>query len=399
MKILFANKFFYHKGGSETVLFQERKYLFDRNVSVVDFSMDDQRNVYSEYAGHFVSHIDYKNSTGFYNKLKNGVNFISSSEAVNKLEKLIVQEKPDIAHLHNIYHQLTPSIISLLKKHNVKVILTLHDYKLICPGYIALNNGNICDACKGKHFWKPFTKNCQASIPQGMQLMLEAYWHKWRGSYNNVDCFIAPSEFMANMISRRVGCDKIRILHNGIDVEKYQPTYNDSGYGLYIGRISNEKGIRTLLDALDLINESIDMNIVGTGPLYNELKKRGGKAKFLGYKTGQALYDIIANSSFVVVPSEWYENCSMAVLEAMAMGKPVIGSNIGGIPEQVEDNKSGLLFEMGNSDDLASKMQFLIQKPDLRLQYGMAARQKLEREYSLQNHCSNLLEIYNQLLS
>ena len=228
--------------------------------------------------------------------------------------------------------------------------------------------------------------------------MLEAYWHKWKGSYQLVDRYIAPSRFIADLISRRIPEAKTCVLHNGIDADGINQSIQDEGYALYFGRLSKEKGIETLLKAHDALNGSLALKLVGTGPMEDEMRSKYPDADFLGYKEGEQLDEIIAKSAFVVVPSEWYENCSMVVLEAMSMGKPIIGSRIGGIPEQVEDGKTGLLFEMGNVDELTEKMKILSQKQKMRAEFGKAAREKLEAEYSLSRHCKDLLELYNSLL-
>jgi glycosyltransferase involved in cell wall biosynthesis len=184
-----------------------------------------------------------------------------------------------------------------------------------------------------------------------------------------------------------------------MDVERYPAESADQGYALYFGRLSREKGVETLLEAHKAVCEAIELKVVGTGPLEAGLRDIHPQVDFLGYQSGEALEQIIANSAFVVVPSEWYENCSMVVLEAMALGKPIIGSRTGGIPEQVEDGITGFLFEMGNVDELAEKMKLLSQSPYLRCQMGQAARTRLEQEYSLEGHCTNLLKIYEELLS
>ncbi|MFH2124042.1 MAG: glycosyltransferase family 4 protein [Pseudomonadota bacterium] len=397
MKILFANKFFHLNGGSEAVFFQEREFLLKQGHEVVDFSMADKRNLPSSYADFFVPNTSYNAGGGISRKLQQAISFVHSSMAVRKIEELIIQEKPQIAHLHNIYHQLTPSIIPVLKKHGVKVVLTLHDYKLACPSYLALNDGAICNACAGGKFWNAFTMNCQDSRMRGLLLSAEAMFHKWRGSYDGVDCFPAPSRFMAELIGQRVPREKIKVLPNGIDVDTYQPKYADQGYGLYFGRLSREKGVKTLLRAHQSLKTNLSLKMVGTGPLEEELRREYPEVDFLGYQSGQALHDLIANSAFVVVPSEWYENCSMVVLEAMAFGKPIIGSRIGGIPEQIEDGKTGLLFEMGNVAELAAKMELLAGDAELRDQMGRTARRKVEQEYSLAVHNQSLLAIYSFL--
>ena len=399
MRILFANKFFYPKGGAETVFFQEREFLLAQGHHVVDFSMTHDMNVSSPYSSLFVNNIDYHQKNGMITGAKQAVKFIHSYEAVNKLETLLSREKPELAHLHNIYHQLSPAIIPVLKKHGVKTVLTLHDYKLICPSYLCLNNGKICEECRGRDFWKVLTRNCQDSEARSLLLFIEAMWHKWRDSYAGVDLFLAPSQFMADITTCRISAEKIRVLLNGINVDEYHPVFNDDGYALYFGRISREKGIETLLRAHNAISRDLKLKIVGTGPLEDTLRDRYPEAEFLGYKSGEELKDSIKRAAFVVVPSEWYENCSMVVLEAMALGKPVIGSKTGGIPEQIDEGTTGLLFEMGNAEELAEKMRFLASDSILRSAMGRAARTKLEREYSLTRHFRQLLTIYEEVLS
>jgi len=398
MKILLANKFFYLNGGSERVFFQERDFLLEKGHSVLDFSMKDDRNFTSPYSDYFVPNIDYHKDGSLSKKISQMGLFIHSNIAVAHVKNLINEKKPDVAHLHNIYHQLTPSIIPALKSNGVKIVLTLHDTKLICPGYLALNNGEICTDCEGKNFLKPFISNCQNSRTKALLLASEAFFHKWKGSYVAVDLFISPSKFIADLTSKRIPRSKIRVLNNGIDLDQFQSNFDDGGYALYFGRLSKEKGIKTLLKAHAGMDKKYPLKIVGTGPLEDVLKREFSDAEFWGYKSGGELNEIIRNAAFVVVPSECYENCSMVVLEAMAFGKPIIGSRIGGIPEQVEDGKTGLLFEMGNVQQLSRKMEVLAEDKELRKEMGRAAREKLEREYSLKNHCEGLLDIYNELL-
>lgn len=398
MKILFANKFFHLNGGSERVFFQERAFLQEQGIDVVDFSMQDPRNFASSHADSFVDPIDYESVRGLAGKLKTGLAFVHSREAVQAIRRLVRQERPDIAHLHNIYHQLTPSIIPVLKQHGVKVVLTLHDYKLICPSYLALCGETICTACNGRSFWKPLARNCQGSRGKEVLLALEAYFHKWRRSYAGVDLFLAPSRFLADLVGRRVARESIRVLPNGIETTALHPTYSDRGYALYFGRIAEQKGVATLLAAYRAIAGAFPLKIVGTGPLLASLPACFPEVEFLGYKSGAELNELIANAAFVVVPSEGYENCSMTVLEAMAFGKPVIGSRIGGIPEQIEDGATGFLFEMGNTAELAARMKELAANPDLRTTMGKAARRTLEASYSLARHNRDLLNIYTNLL-
>ncbi|RKX60175.1 MAG: glycosyltransferase family 1 protein [Thermodesulfobacteriota bacterium] len=398
MKILMVNKFFYLKGGAERVFFQEREFLLKKGIKVIDFSMSHPQNFASPYSSYFVSFVDYY-TNNLKEKLKYGLKFIYSFEAKKKITSLIKKEKPNIAHLHNFYHQLTPAILHPLKKENIKIIYTVHDGKLICPSYAMLDkNKNICVECQGRYFYKPLIKNCYGSRIHEVLLMVEAYCHKWLRSYEKIDLFLVPSRFYVELISMRVPKEKIRILRNGVELKEYIPTYEDKGYVLYFGRLSKEKGIEILLKAHQDIAKEIPLKIVGTGLIEDELKAKYPRVEFLGYRTGKELKSIISRASFVVMPSECYENCSMAVLEAMALGKPIIASRIGGLPEQVEDGRTGLLFEMGNVEELKEKMLYLWKNKDLRIEMGKEARKKAEREFSLERHCEKLLQIYKKLL-
>jgi len=406
MKILFVNKYFYLKGGSETVFFQERNFLKNARHKVIDFSMHHPDNYPSEYTDYFVSNVNYHvgskgDRIGFLEKARIAIDFVHNRDAVKKLSALIEKEKPVIAHLHNVYHQITPSIITVLRNAGVKVILTLHDYKLICPTYLMINNNNtICNKCQGKYFVQATINRCQeGSFFKSLLLTVEGYWHKRAKNYEKVDLILSPSNFLADLVAQyRIDPGRIKVLHNGIDFNKYDPSEEDGGYAIYFGRISREKGVETLLHAHQLLSNKFQLKIVGTGPLMGELKKKYPEVEFIGYKKDAELKEIISRASFVVVPSEWYENCSMSVLEAMAYGNPIIGSRIGGIPEQIEDGKTGFLFEMGNVEELAGKMILLAENEELRKEMGKAARVKLEKEYSLDTHCTKLKEIYNALL-
>ena len=235
----------------------------------------------------------------------------------------------------------------------------------------------ICTKCEGSKFWQPFKTNCQNSRAKGLLLTAEAIWHKHRGSYDSVDLFLAPlPQFISDLTSQRIPKEKIRVLRNGIEVDEYQPHYDDAGYCLYIGRLSREKGIQTLLHAHASLYPALPLKIVGTGPLKDELREQYPDVDFMGYKARAELKNIIAKTAFVIVPSEWYENCSMVLLEAMALGKPVIGSRIGGIPEQVEDGVSGFLFEMGNVAELAERMREISENKELRLRFGRDSLRK-----------------------
>lgn len=398
MKILLANKFFFRNGGSEVVLFQERDFLLASGHGVVDFSMRDARNLPSPDSDYFVDNHEYRGGVSVGTKVKSALSLVHSFEAVKQIKQLIRDAHPDLVHCHNIYHQLTPSIIGAAKDLGVPVVLTLHDSKLVCPTYIRLRDGKPCSECLDGNFSRVLRHRCaDGSLGKSALLFLEASVQRWLGNYEKVDAFIAPSRFMAEATSHRVSTDRIRLLYNGVDTDAIKPNESDDGYVLYLGRLSAEKGVETLLRAHDSSKSDWPLMVAGTGPLEQSLRERYPKAKFIGHVTGEALQATISRAAAVVVPSEWYENCPMSVLEAMAYGKPVVASRMGGIPELVADGVTGVLFESGDADAFGGQLERLMNDPALRRQMGLAARQRVVSEFSLAKHNQGLLEIYRDV--
>lgn len=395
MKVLLANKFFFRNGGSEVVMFQERDYLLGAGHEVVDFSMQDERNLPSPNSAFFVSGQDYRGGGGKLGKLKSAFSLIHSAEAVGRISALIRQTRPDLVHCHNIYHQLTPSIIGAAKGLGVPVVLTLHDSKPVCPVYSRLRHGKPCSACLDGDFRQVLTHRCaDGSMGKSALLYAEAVVQRRLGNYEKVDAYIAPSRFMQEAIAHRIPAERIHLLYNGVDTETVRGSGADEGYALYLGRLSGEKGVRTLLQAHESSKGGWPLVVAGTGPLEAELKLQHKQASFIGHVSGERLRDVIDRAAVVVVPSECYENCPMSVLEAMAFGKPVVGSRMGGIPELVVDGETGLLFEAGNVDNLRGQLDQLMKDGDLRRRFGDKARQRVEAEFSLARHNAGLMKVY-----
>ncbi|MGE4291127.1 MAG: glycosyltransferase [Desulfovibrio sp.] len=401
MKILLANKFFFNKGGSERVMFQERDWLKAHGHEIVDFSMADERNEPSPFAGDFLSYRDFAAPATPLEKLRLARDFVHCGEAVRRITALAERERPHIAHLHNIYHHLTPSIIPALKRLGIKVVMTLHDYKTVCPAYLMLDkDGKICRKCEPHRFYKPLTTNCQGSRFKGLLLATERSFHHWLASYDGVDAFIAPSAFLCATVTRHVlPRSKVRVIANGIEVERFSPTCTDAAYALYIGRLSREKGIPTLLEAHNCLGASIPLKVVGSGPEEEALRARYPFAEYLGQRSWEEVIALMDCASYVAVPSEWYENCPMVVLEAMSLAKPVLGAAIGGIPELLEDGRTGLLFRAGDVQDLCRKMERLWVTPSLRRDMGLAARVRAEERYTLERHMEQVVALYEELLA
>ena len=398
MKILIANKFFFRNGGSEVVMFQERDFLLRSGHQVVDFSMQDERNLPSDDARHFVGRQHYRGETGKLGKLGSALSLIHSPEAVRKIGALIAETRPDLVHCHNIYHQLTPSIIGAAKRLGVPVVLTLHDYKPVCPTYNRLRHGEPCSACLDGDFAQVLRHRCaDGSLGKSALLYAEARVQRWMGNYEKVDAFIAPSRFMREAIGHRIPESRVRLLYNGVDTGAIEASGADEGYALYLGRLSAEKGVETLLRAHAASSAAWPLVVAGTGPLEVRLRQQYDRARFIGHVTGAELQSAITRAAVVVVPSEWYENCPMSVLEAMAYGKPVVGSRMGGIPELVEDGVTGQLFESGNAGELGAQLDRLMGDAGLRRRMGDAGRARVEREFSLARHNEGLMDIYRNV--
>ncbi|MEH2512183.1 glycosyltransferase involved in cell wall biosynthesis [Nitrobacteraceae bacterium AZCC 1564] len=397
MKILMVNKFFFHKGGAEAVMFQERDYLLHSGEEVVDFSMQDERNCDSPYESHFVSRKDYERKS--FSKIGLALSLIHSREAVSKISVLVDKMRPDLMHCHNVYHQITPSIISVVKSRGIPVVLTLHDFKPMCPVYLRLRAERPCSLCLDGDFRQVLMNRCAGgAIGASALLYIEAAIQRWLGSYEKVDRFLAPSKFMRESALHRFRSDQVVLLYNGVDTDEIEVSTRDDGYVLYLGRLSREKGVETLLRAHEAAG-TWDLVVAGTGPLARGLQTRYRSARFVGQLSGQALKETIGDASAIVVPSEWYENCPMSVLEAMAYGKPVVASRIGGIPELVVDGETGVLFEPGDADELRSHISRLMDDPSLRARMGAAGRLRAEKQFSIDKHNASLLETYRSLVN
>lgn len=404
MKILMVNKFYYIKGGSETYYFALKQLLESKGHEVIDFSMQDEKNFESPYAEYFVSAVDYNGKMGLSQQIKAAANIIYSVEAKKKLEKLIQKTKPDVAHLHIFQHQLSPSILDVLKKYNIPVVYTAHDLKMLCLNYVMMTNGKVCEKCKGGHYMNCLKQKCvKDSTLKSAINVVEGYLHKWRKSYDVVDKIITPSKFYADKFVE-FGVAKERVMHLPNFLGRECPTVNQSEdslqYFLYFGRLSREKGIMTLIKAVE--GTDMQLSIVGGGPCKEEIESyiaehRLQNVKLLGFKSGQELIDVVGNARAVVLPSEWYENGPYSAIEALQLGRPIIGSKIGGIPELVDGN--GVTFNHGNVEELR-KCLIEFPKPETEEYEKVSAKSKqiFEERYTAESHYEELFKVYEEVL-
>jgi glycosyltransferase involved in cell wall biosynthesis len=339
-------------------------------------------------------------------KISSSIRLLYSWEAKRKIEALIKREKPDIAHLHNIYHQISPSVIHSLKKHHIPMVMTLHDYKQVCASYMMLAGGKTCEACRGGKFFHCFLKKCvkDSWIKSLLSTLEMTIHHRVLKIYRHVDVFISPYSYFFEAKLKDMGFNKnIQHVQNFISIEKpASPPNFEEPTITYFGRLSKEKGVLTLIKAIKDIQE-VKLKVIGEGPLGESLRNYIKKEDihnvvFCGYKGGDDLIREINNSLFVVVPSEWNEPFALTILEAFALGKAVLGSDIGGIPERVIIGKTGLLFEPGNSADLRAKIRFLIKNQNEVKRMGQNAMAFVEKEYNQEVYYRGLMEIYQNVL-
>ena len=404
MKILSVNKFLYLKGGAEASLLLKARLLEEKGHKVNFFSMVHPDNIETPDTQYFVSRVDYENPGTFAEKAKAAARILYSIEARKNLARLIEDERPDIVHLHNIQHQISPSILHTLKKFNLPSVMTLHDYKVVCPVYTLFNKGELCEKCKGqKYFRCLFNKCSKNSFSKSFLMTLEMYiHHKILHIYDLVDVFISPSQFLKDKIVEMGFHRDIYLLPNFINIDEPLPSdTHDSKTIVYFGRISQEKGLFTLISAMKGLR--VQCKIIGTGPLTARLNSRIADEKIgnvilSGHKSGKELQNEINKSLCVVLPSEWYENNPRSVLETFALGKPVIGSRIGGIPELIADNRNGLTFEPGNPEDLREKILYMIKNPDKVRDMGKNARAFVEKNHAPEQYYQNLMELYKKAI-
>ena len=366
MRVLLINKFHYQKGGAERAYFDTAHILAENGHQVAFFSMVHPENLETPWSRFFVSQVDYHDAgASLGTKLQAAGRILWNREAAEKLEALIEAFKPEVAHLHNIYHQLSPSIIWTLRKHRVRIVMTLHDYKLISPNYSLLVQGRIWDHTSG--IQGILDRAVQDSYLKSGVCAVEKWLHSLIRSFRKVDAFIAPSRFLIEKF--RASGFSYPITHVVQPIQPFPATPENLGgeHFLYIGRLSEEKGVTTLIDAWESLQGAATLKIIGTGPEEPILRERARSIpgiEFLGYQTGAAWESALRGAKALIVPSIWYENMPYVILEALSRGKPVIATRLGGMPERIHEGKNGWLFEPGQPKDLVRAIQSCLLHPN-----------------------------------
>jgi glycosyltransferase involved in cell wall biosynthesis len=405
MKVLQINNHHFIKGGADRVYFNTGRLLQQHGHEVLYFSSKNAKNVASTYSDAFVPINDNRNNN-FLQQIGGVKNYILNKTAYENLNQLLEKNKPDIAHLHLFYGGLSGSILKALKEHKVPIVETVHDYRLLCPANAFLNAKNeICEKCRNRSYYQCATGKClDNNFFYSSILSMEAYNRKYfTNPLDYVDHFIFVSEFskFKHFDFNKGYKTKASHLYNFTTIPKDFSITDKGKYFLFFGRLSKEKGLYTLVNAA--IKNNCVLKIAGGGPLEAEIiefAKNNKNIEYLGHQSGEALAALIKQASYVVVPSEWYENNPMTVLEAYALGKPIIGAKIGGIPEIVIDHKTGFLFESRNEDDLSRTMLKAATIDEKNYaEMSLNARQFAETHFGEEAHYTKLMDIYSGILN
>lgn len=407
MNILVANWTWYPSGGDWTYVDHITTLYKEKGHTVIPFSMQDDRNLTNPYSSHFIANIDYKkiNKKSLSAGLKVIKKSIYSTEARKNLERLLDEVHIDFAHINVIHHYITPIILKTLKDRGIPIIWTLHEYTPICPESTFISNGKICEKCFGGTFYHCVTNKCKkGSYPASIVAATENYVHSYLNYYQYVDYYLCPSVFLYEKFkSFNFFPEKLVQLYHGYNYDEIdsvkiaKPPVNAERYIVFVGRLEKIKGAHTVLAAMK-DNPSIHLKLIGTGTQEQELKEYArteqlSNVTFMGKQTKQQTLETIAGAEFLVCPSEWYEVLGFTVVEAMALGKPVIGSAIGAIPEMVISAETGMLFEPGNAQELAERIRLLFASPELISTMGIKAKAHIHQLINTKKHFSRLQQL------
>lgn len=402
MRILQVNKFNFSAGGADKYFMTLTAQLQAAGQETAVFSMAHPQNNASPWSRYFVSDINF-HSPSWSERLKIPGRMIYSREAARQFGRLLDDFKPEIIHCHNIYHQLSPSILPEAKKRGRPVVMHLHDYKLACPNYRLFSQDKFCDAClRQKSYYPCVQRNCYESFSRSFLAYLEmTIHHDWLHIYEkNIDLLIAPSNFIKEIMVRAGWpTEKIAVVYN--PAPEVTAALPEKDYFLYFGRLSPEKGIADLINAVKL--NGAKLQIVGDGPQAPALKKiaapeiASGQIKFFGHLEGQKLAEAVAGARAIVIPSRWPENMPLSLLESLACSKIIIASRVGGLPEIIREGKNGFLFTPGLIEELAQKIKAVSSLPPENLKLIKIQAQETARKLNPRDHLDAIMKIYLKL--
>lgn len=406
MKILLVNNHHYIKGGAEKYYFNLAKLLKSNGHQVAFFSMKDSKNEKTKWSKYFVKNINFEKKQ-LKNRLRIFLRIFYSIEAKRKMKKILEDFNPEIVHINNIYYYLSPSILSEIKKREIPIVQTIHDYQLINPCINLFHDGKICEITKKKKYYKAIFHKCieNSYIATLVAVVVQYIQSIFRLYEKNIDCFIAPSKFIKKKLIE-YGFDKNKITHLPNFIFSDNKNRNNSNPGKYIfyfGALTEIKGIELLINLAKKIPRQ-KIKIAGRflrdkykNKILNQISKdKINNIQILGFAKGRKLEKLIRLSKFVIVPSLWFENQPYSILESYNQGKPVIASKIGGIKEIVINNKTGLLFNHKSINSLLQKTLFLTKNLNLTKQMGINGKKFIVDNFNANNYYIELMKIYNK---
>ena len=391
MKILVIHNDYKMHGGETAVFAAEIQLLKNAGHTIITYTRNNR-----EIANY-----------SFFNKLLFFPNAVFSRQSYVEVRQLVKKERPDIAHIHNVFPLISPSVYAALHGEGVPIVQTVHNFRFLCPNGLFLTHGHLCERCKfGNTFHAVYLKCYRNSTLLSLLYAVTIGLHRKLGTFNRIDRFIALTEFTKDKLTeaRFTKAEKISVLGNYLQMPLPRLLYTkpSDGYVAYLGRLSEEKGISTLIKAVAGIDR-LTLKIAGDGPerknlqeMVKELKLK--QVEFVGHITGEDKWNFLRNAICMVIPSKWYENFGLSILESMAVGTPVIGSNLGGIPHIIKDRQNGLIFDHSKPEDLKQKILWLLDSPDETITIAQRGRETIEKDYTSQKHEQQLMRIYEMLI-
>ncbi|KKR22094.1 MAG: group 1 glycosyl transferase [Candidatus Moranbacteria bacterium GW2011_GWA2_39_41] len=399
MKILEINKFNYVQGGSDRHFQDLTRLLKVRGNEVAVFSMDSSQNEFSPWKKYFVSYVGFGKADSLWQKIKGIGRMFYSFEAKRNMRKLLADFQPDIAHIHNIYHQISPSILSEIKKRKIPIVMTVHDYKLICPNYLLQCNGQSWENLDKNKYLNFIKQKCfKQSYLKSLLVVLEFSWHKFLNIYDkNIDLYLAPSEFTKNkLIANGIDGNKIRVLPHFVTEENHNEIAklaNVEKYVIYFGQISTEKGVDKLIA---MFKNFPEIKLYLAGSVYeNFIIPELDNVKYVGFLEQQELTRYIKNSLFVISPSRLPETFGLVALEAIKNGKPFVGFDAGAYGEIVENNRSGYICK--NEEEMMEGIKQLAADDGLRILFSRRALERA-KNFDSKQYYERIMGIFHELV-
>ncbi|MGV8908967.1 MAG: glycosyltransferase family 4 protein [Propionicimonas sp.] len=402
MRILHVNKYLYRRGGAEGYMLDVAELQRNAGHEVAFFGMRHPDNEPQRYEAWLPKLIELEPAPVGLRKAPAAARMIWSTSSRSGIRQVLRDFRPDVVHCHNIYHQLSPSILDGVARAGIPCVMTLHDYKLACPSYQLLDHGSLCEACVTGGPWQAARRRCKdGSFAASSLLALESWLHRVSRAYSPVDVFVSPSRFLAEVMGRAgVFPDRMRVVNHFVDL--VPTSAPDGAHLVFAGRLSAEKGVDVLIEAMAMVGHEATLDIAGDGPERARLESlagrqtASGRVTFHGRLDKQELAALVSRSTASVVPSRWHENQPMTILESFAAGVPVVATNLGGLPEVVRNGVDGWVVPAEDPIRLALALDEALSDPRSAALRGQNARERMAKDFSPGTHLRNLADAYAQ---